>query len=200
MEHVLKAIAIAATLFATPAVAADRYEFDKSHTRILFFINHLGFSETVGEFTDYDGAFTFDTEKPETSTVNVTLKPTGVRTPSKALDEHLQKEEFFNSAKFPDIRFTSKNIKVTGTNTGEVTGDLTLLGVTKPVTLQVTLNKADYQPITNNFVAGFKLTATLKRSDFGMTNAIPMVGDEVRLEAYTEIVNLDRKKQEAIKH
>jgi polyisoprenoid-binding protein YceI len=180
--------------------SAEKYEFDKSHTRILFFVNHLGFSDTVGEFTAYDGTFSLDLEKPETSTLDVTLKPAGIRTPSEALDKHLQNADFFNVEKFPDIRFVSKSVKKTGDNTGEVTGDLTMLGVTKPVVMKVKLNKADYHPKTQDYIAGFTGETTLKRSEFGMNFGIPMVGDEVRMVVHTELVNLDRKKTDAIKH
>ncbi len=194
----LFSVLAAALVFVSPAFAADKYEFDKEHTRILFFINHLGFSDTVGEFTSYDGPITFDLEKPETSTIDVTLKPAGIRTPSAGLDKHLQNADFFNTEKFPDMRFVSTSVKKTGDSTGEVTGNLTLLGVTKPVVLKVKLNKADYHPKTNMFIAGFSAEATIKRSDFGMSYGIPMVADEVRLLINTELVNLDRKKKEEI--
>lgn len=184
-------------LFATsPAFAADKYEFDKGHTNILFFISHLGFSETVGKFTDYDGYFTFDEKKPETSTIDVSLKPAGIKTSSEDLDAHLQKEDFFNTAKFPEIRFISTGVKVTGAKTGEVTGNITLLGVTKPVVLRVTLNKAGQHPKTQDHIAGFTAEAVIKRSDFGMNYGIPMVGDEVRIWISTEGVNVDRKTLE----
>lgn len=197
MKRIILA-ALLSTVFSAPALA-DKYEFDKSHTKILFFINHLGFSDTVGEFTTYDGNFTFDQAKPEASTVDVTLKPSGIRTSSPALDQHLQAAEYFNSEKFPDIRFVSKSIKVTGPNTGEVLADVTMLGVTKPVTLKVTFNKADYHPFTQAYVAGFRAEATLKRSDFGMTASIPAVGDEVKILVNTEGTSLDKKKTDAIK-
>lgn len=182
-------------LVATPALAADRYEFDKSHTNILFFVSHVGFSQMVGVFTDYDGHFTFDPRKPEDSTIDVTIKPSGIRTSSTALDEHLQKADFFNTEKFPDIKFVSTGIQVTGEKTGIVTGNATLLGITKPVALKVTYNKGDYHPISKDFVAGFSAEAIIKRSDFGMTTGIPMVGDEVKIVIETEGVNVDMKKK-----
>ena len=182
------------SLLSTPAFA-DRYEFDKSHTNIMFRINHLGFSNMIGLFTDYSGGFTFDPQKPEASTIDVTIKPSSVRTSSPELDAHLQKEEFFNSAKFPDIRFVSTGVKVTGSNTGEVTGNVTMLGVTKPATLKVVFNKMDVHPYTKAYIAGFSADATIKRSDFGMNYGIPNVGDEVTLHIETEGVNLDRKAE-----
>ncbi len=181
-------------MFASPAFADDKFAFDKSHTRILFFINHMGFSETVGEFTMYDGNFVFDEKEPTKSSVEVTLKPEGIRTPSPELDKHLQNQDFFNTAKFPNITFKSKEIKVTGKNTGEAHGDLTMLGVTKPVILRITLNKADYHMMTGSYVAGFSAEATVKRSEFGMNYGIPMVGDEVKLLVHTEGVNDSRKR------
>lgn len=190
--------ALLSTAFTAPALA-DKYDFDKSHTKVLFFINHLGFSDTIGEFTSYDGNFTFDEKKPETSSVDVTIKPSGIRTSSSALDNELQGEKFFNSEKFPDIRFVSKSVKVTGANTGDILGEVTMLGVTKPVTMKVTFNKADYHPFTQAYVAGFHAEATLKRSDFGMNSYLPAVGDEVRIMVNTEGLSQDRKKADAIK-
>jgi polyisoprenoid-binding protein YceI len=186
-------------LVATPAFAADRYEFDKGHTAILFFIDHMGYSKTIGKFTEYDGSFTFDEKKPETSSINVTLKPAGIKTSSAPLDEHLQNADFFNTAKFPEIKFVSTGIQVTGAKTGIVTGDVTMLGITKPVALKVTLNKAGTHPKTMDLVAGFSAEATIKRSDFGMAYGIPMVGDEVKIVIETEGVNVENKPKETKK-
>lgn len=187
-----------ALMFASPAFA-DRYEFDKSHTNILFRVNHLGFSDMIGVFTSYDGNFTFDPAKPEASTINVTIRPAGIRTSSEELDKHLQGADFFNSGKFPEARFVSTSVKKTGDNTGDVTGDLTMLGVTKPVVLKVRYNKGDYHPKTGDFVAGFSAETVIRRSEFGMNYGVPMVGDEVRIIVETEGVNQDRKKAEEVK-
>jgi polyisoprenoid-binding protein YceI len=187
-------------LMATPAFASDHYEFDKGHTSILFFVDHLGFSDMVGFFTAYSGGFTFDPAHPEASTIDVSLDPSGIRTSSTLLDHILQGEKFFNTDKFPAIRFVSEGITATGAHTGNVTGNLTMLGVTKPLTLHVHFNKAGYHPMTQNFVAGFSAEGTLKRSDFGMNYLIPMVGDQVRFMIQTEAIDLDRKNAERIKH
>ena len=199
MRLLLLPATILALFTASAQAAPEHYEFDKSHTRILFFISHLGFSESVGEFTDYDGKILFDEKEPAKSSLDITIKPASVRTPSTALDEHLQKKDFFNTESFPELRFVSTGIKMTGEHDGDVTGNVTLLGITKPVTLKVHFNNAGYHPMTQDYVAGFKAVATLKRSDFGMSYGIPNVGDEVRVEVYTEILNTDRKKNEAIK-
>jgi polyisoprenoid-binding protein YceI len=194
-----KLVFLFAALLPLSSAYADKYEFDKEHTYIIFYINHLGYSESMGKFTEYSGGFTFDEKAPEKSSIDVTLKPSGIRTSSETLDKKLQNDQFFNTEKFPDIRFKSTSIKITGKNTSDITGDLTMLGVTKPVVLKTRFNKADYHPFTKMYVAGFNATTTIKRSDFGMNYSIPMVGDEVRLDISTEGVNLDRKQAESIK-
>lgn len=189
----LASIVAAALLFAaTPAVAAERYSIDKSHTNIVFFVNHLGYSDMVGTFTDYDGEIRLNETDPAKSSVSFTIRPAGVRTSSEELDEHLQGEKFFNSAKFPEVKFVSTAVAKTGANTADVTGNLTLLGVTKPIVLKVKLNKAAVHPMTGKYVTGFSATATVKRSEFGMKEYVPMVGDDVRFIIETEAVNEDR--------
>ena len=178
----------------------DHYEFDTSHTHIAFLVNHLGYSNMLGLFTKYEGKIQFDPKYPEQSVVDVTLHPTGIQTSSEILDHVLQGENFFNSDKYPDIHYVSTAIKITGDHTGDLTGNLTMLGVTKPLTLHVIFNKADYQPVTNLFVAGFSAHADLKRSDFGMSYAIPMVGDDVHVDIEAETIDQDRKNAEKLKH
>lgn len=169
-------------LLSSPAaMAADKYDFDKSHTHIIFFVNHLGFSNTIGRIKEYDGYFTFDEKEPEKSEVDVTLKSGSIDTSIPALNKELYGDKFFNIEKFPTIHFKSTKVTVTGKNTGDVIGDLTLLGVTKPVTLHVYYNKSGIHPFTNNYVSGFTADASLKRSDFGMNAFEPAVGDEIRL-------------------
>lgn len=179
---------------STPVFAEDAqndtYTFDKTHTHIIFFINHLGFSNVIGRFRDFDGQFVFDEQMPEKSSVTVSLKPQSVDTNVKELDDKLQGETFFNSAKFPAITFKSTKIIPTGKNTGDIIGDVTLLGVTKSVTLKTTYNKSGIHPFTNNYVSGFSADATIKRSDFGMSEYIPMVGDDVKIHIETEGVNM----------
>jgi polyisoprenoid-binding protein YceI len=173
--------------------AADKYEFDKSHTHIIFKINHLGFSNTIGRIKGYDGSFAFNEKEPEKSKVDITLKPESVDTSVAALDTELRGEKFFNVGKFPTMRFKSTKVAVTGKNTGDVTGDFTLLGITRPITLHVIYNKSGIHPFTNNYVSGFSGDATIKRSDFGMDAFEPALGDDVQI--HFEVEGFD-----AIKH
>lgn len=187
---------LAAILLTTSgAFAAERYEFDKSHTAIAFSINHLGFSNTIGRFELYEGFFEFDEKNPQNSKVEVIFDPKGVNTVSKELEEHLQEKAFFNSTEYPTITFKSTKVEVTGEKQGKITGDFTMLGVTKPLVLDVTFNKADYHPMTKKYVAGFSATTSLKRSEFGMTEYVPMVGDEVKISIEVEGVNSFRAEK-----
>ena len=110
----------------------------------------------------------------------------------------MKNEDFFNVEKFPEMTFKSTGVTVTGENTGDVTGDLTLLGVTKPVTLHVTFNKAGKHPMGDKYAAGFSATGTLRRSDFGMDYGLPMVSDEVELRIEVEGVRENREGQEPV--
>lgn len=184
-------------LAATPAFA-DRYMFDKAHTYIHFYVNHLGFSDLLGRCTQYDGYIDFDEQDPAASRINISLSAADIRTSSELLDLKLQGEEYFDSDRFPNIRFVSTAVQVTGSNTADVTGNLTLRGITRPVRLRVRLNKAAYNPVTRLYTAGFAATATVKRSDFGMTVLLPDVSDEVRLDISAETVNETRKKAESL--
>lgn len=162
------------------------YTFDKAHTQIFFGVNHLGFSTSRGKFLDFDGGFTFNTAEPAKSSIDVTIKPAGLNLDDQKWNDHLKGADFFNVEKFPTMTFKSTAIEVTGDNTANITGDLTLLGVTKPVTLAVTHNKTDKHPMSGKIVSGFSAKGSLKRSDFGMNYGLPMVGDDVAIEIEVE--------------
>jgi polyisoprenoid-binding protein YceI len=189
MRHLLSAFAAGAILFGgfSAQAAPEKYEFDKAHTQILFFVSHLGYSMSQGEFLDYDGHFVFDEEKPEESSVEVTIQTASIDMDDKKWDEHLKNEDFFNVSEYPEMTFKSTEITQIGADTGKITGDLTLLGVTKPVTLDVTFNKAGPFPMNPDvYKAGFSATGTVKRSEFGMDYGLPGVGDDVEIRIEVE--------------
>jgi polyisoprenoid-binding protein YceI len=172
--------------------AADKYQIDKDHTHIIFMVSHVGFSNTIGRIREFDGYFTFDEQEPQQSAIDVTLNSASIATDVPALDKELAGDKFLNVKKFPTMHFKSAHINVTGKNTADITGDFTLLGVTKHLTLNVTYNKSGIHPFTNNYVSGFSADATLKRSDYGMAAYIPAVGDEVKI--HIEIEGIDPLK------
>jgi polyisoprenoid-binding protein YceI len=182
MRRLLAAALLAATstLALAPAQAAD-YIIDPSHTHVLFMVDHLGFSKMIGFFKDVSGKLSFDPADPTASKLSVNLKTASLETQFTPRDNDLKGADWFNATEFPDLTFVGTSFAKTGEKTGTVIGNLTLLGVTKPVTLNVTFNKAGVRPSDKKEAAGFSATGTLKRSDFGMKTFIPYIGDEVSL-------------------
>jgi polyisoprenoid-binding protein YceI len=175
--------AFAVTL--TPAYALEKFTLDPNHSYVDWQINHFGFSNPSGKWFA-NGTLELDNSKPEDSKVNVTIKVADMITGIPKLDEHLKGDQFFDIAKYPTAKFISDKVSVTGKDTATVQGMLTLHGVTKPVTLQVKLNKADMSPISHKMTAGFSASATIKRSDFGISAYLPGLGDEVQLKIEVE--------------
>ncbi len=133
----------------------------------------------------------FDQEDVSKSSIAVTIKTASVDTDVAVLDDHLRGTDFFDAEKFPDITFTSSGINKTGEKTAEITGELDMHGVTKPVTLNVTFNRAGENPNTKKHVAGFSATANLVRSDFGIKAYVPYVGDDIKIVIEMEGLRVD---------
>ena len=167
-----------------PALAAPaRYRLDPEHLSIAFLVRHIGYADVLGQFLEAEGSFTFDEEARTVSDINVTIDAASVFSHHKTRDEHTRKADFLDVPQFPAITFVGTWATATGPNTGKVTGDLTIRGVTKPVILDVTLNKTGLYPYVDNYVAGVSARTTIRRSEFGMTYAVAngWVGDEVEV-------------------
>jgi len=173
-------------------VPAGVYKLDRNHALLQWSVSHLGLSNYTAKFTRYDATVTIDPQKLEGSKIELTIDPTSVRTdfpgdyvgthkgsPHKSWDEALaQDEKFLNGGKFPNITFTSTNIERTGPNLAKVTGDLTFLGVTKPVSMNVSIiGQSANHPLLGKPAIGFRAEGKFNRSDFGMEKS--PIGDEV---------------------
>jgi polyisoprenoid-binding protein YceI len=158
-----------------------QYQLDPQHAVVIFSVDHLGFSTFYGRFDRIAGVLDLDPKDMTRSSVNITVDADSVDTRVAELDQELKAEAMLNAAKFPRIGFVSTGIVRTGENTGKVTGDLTIAGVTRPVTLDVTFHGSGTHPASGETVAGFNATAPLKRSDFGLKQWLPIVGDDVSL-------------------
>jgi polyisoprenoid-binding protein YceI len=169
-------------LMAAPAHAAPvAYTINKDHTDVTFEISHVGFSMKHGWFRDIAGTLNLDAAKPESSKVDVTIKAASIDTNHTQRDKDLLGAGFLDGAKFPEMHFVSTKVARTGDNTADITGNLTLHGVTKPLVLHAKLNKMAPNPFDQTPTAGFTATGSLKRSDYGVSSAIPMIGDEVAI-------------------
>lgn len=170
MRHMVVAATLAAAL-AAPAVAAG-WTLDKSHAHITFTADHFGFSTVHGQFRTFDAALAFDPEKLEATDVTFTIDAASIDTLWPARDEHLRGADFLDVDNHPRISFVSKAVTKTSDTTAEITGDLTLRGVTRETTFDVTLNKIGPSPLAPDvMVAGFTVTGAIVRAEHGITFA-----------------------------
>lgn len=173
-------IGFASPVFAEPAT----YTIDDEHFSMSFEVMHIGYAPVMGMFREVEGQFEYDEENQTLNSGSLVFRSKSVFTNHEKRDDHLRGEDFLNSSKFRDITFSITGFEATGENTGVVTGDLTLLGKTQPVEVDVTLNKSAEYPIGHEeYTLGFTAETTIKRSDWGMTYGLDqsLVGDEVKL-------------------
>jgi polyisoprenoid-binding protein YceI len=180
----------AALALASPALAADTYQFDKAHTTVGFQVRHI-VSNVGGKFRDFAGTIRVDRVKPESSSVEFTIQAASIDTSEAKRDEHLKSPDFFDVANQPTITFKSTAVKPTGKDAYEVTGNLTMRGVTKLITLPVTLLGEGKDPWGNEKI-GFETSTTLNRKDYGINwnktldQGGVLVADEVKVQISVE--------------
>ena len=182
-------VSVAAQSPSTDASLAPsgNYTIDKAHTRVQWKLSHLGTSYYIGWFSGFDASLTFDAASPEKSVLSATVETKSVTTLDAKFNEEIAGPKFLDASKTDQIAFKSTSIEVTGPQTGKVTGDLTLHGVTKPVTLDVTFIAGMQSPMKNAYVIGFSATGTIKRSEFGITEYLDFgLGDDVTITVDTE--------------
>lgn len=186
--RVLRPLLFAGLLGAAFVAQANpvTYKLDPDHTMVLFSWNHFGYSNPTADLGIAEGTLVFDQQDPAKSSVEVSMPLSRLDTHVKALDEHLKEASFFDAAKYPVVTFKSTSVQPLGDKHFKVVGNLTVHGVTKPVTLDATLNRIGPHPMTKAQAIGFDATATLKRSDFGVGAYVPMVGDEITIRITTE--------------
>ncbi|MBV8223708.1 MAG: polyisoprenoid-binding protein [Verrucomicrobia bacterium] len=190
MKKLAILIWLPAVFLIQSACAADTFVFDKAHSTIGFQVRHL-FSTVPGKFDDFTGTINYDEANPENSSVEVTIKTASVNTGVKMRDDDLRSPNFFDAAKYPEITFKSKSVKMTGNNTADVTGDLTMHGVTKEVVLKVELLGKGAGPKPGSVVSGWNAATALKRADYGLTwnkviEGTQLVGDDVKIDLNVE--------------
>lgn len=178
-------LAVALASSVTLAAPVD-YKIDPTHTATVFSWNHFGFSTPSANFSDIQGVIKVDNAKPANSSVNVTIPLSSVNTNVPALDKEFQEEAWFNAAKYPNITFKSTKVETKDKKHFKITGDLTVKGVTKPVVLDAVLNKQGEHPMAKVPAIGFNATTSFKRSDFGLGNYVPNVGDKITVNITTE--------------
>lgn len=180
------ALAVAVLPAILPAAARAemaRYDIDPEHVVVAFLVDHIGYAKVLATFSDIEGYFMYDAEARELGEVSVRVGVNSVDTHLEARDRHIRSADFLDGENHPDITFTANGGTAETETTGTVTGDLTLRGMTKPVTLDVTLNKvAEYPFGHQKETVGISARGMVLRSEYGMTYALGgIVGDEVEL-------------------
>ncbi len=182
VSFVCLGLALACASAAGPA----GYDIDPNHFSVGFLVEHVGFARVLGFFREAKGSFTFDEETGEISAVEIVVQTASVFTNQADRDRHLKSADFLNVEEFPEMVFRSNGTELVERK-GEMTGELTLLGVSKPLTLTVQWNKSDYSPLgdglTKPYVTGMSIRGSFRRSEFGMDYGVAniLVGDDVEL-------------------
>lgn len=181
----IRSLLISIIMISNTTWAAEIFTIDPNHTAVLWHISHFGFSNPSGKWYA-NGQLVLDEATPQNSKVNVTIQVAEIITGIPELDKHLKGKQFFDVGQFPTATFVSEKVDLTGKETANVQGNLQIRGVTKPITLQVKLNKVGENPINNKKTVGFTANTVLKRSDFGITTLLPGLGDEVQIDIEIE--------------
>lgn len=184
---------LSALVCSSAAAEPARYEIDPEHAVIAFMVEHIGFARVLGSFTGIEGSYLFDEASGELSNVSVTVSTASVASHHEERDEHLRSDDFLDSDRFPIMIFTAGTARRINDREFEITGQLNLLGITQPLTLNARWNKSGDYPIGRNaYAMGVSARGVLKRSDFGMDYAVEngWVGDEVEI-----IIEIEAQRQ-----
>jgi len=182
---VLGAVLFAGSAFAQlgspdpKTVQPGNYTVEPYHTRVEFSVTHFGFTSYWGDVAGVSGSLVLDPKNAAADQISVSIPVSSVSTTNTKLDGELKSPMFLDGTTYPTITFVSKSVKRTGPTTALVTGDLTLHGVTKPVTLEAKFNAGGSNPMTNKYTVGFDARGHINRSDFGVKAFVPMVSDQV---------------------
>jgi polyisoprenoid-binding protein YceI len=187
----MKQFIIATAVFLSTTVAASaQWNMDKAHSQVMFGISHMGINTITGNFGTVSATLTSSKDDFSDATVEFSADVTTINTGNEQRNTHLKSADFFDATQFGTLSFKSTSFTKSGDKTYTVAGNLTLHGVTKPVTLTATFNGTTVNPMNKKTVAGFKVTGTIKRSDFnvGDPKFAGFLGDDVALDANTEFV------------
>ena len=162
-------------------VTAGDYSVEPTHTRVQFSISHMGFTNWYGDFTGVSGTMILDPMHVENSAVDISIPVASISTTNAKLDGELKSSTWLDAAAFPNIHFVATKVARTGSDTANISGNLTFHGVTKPVVLAARFNGAGINPMDKNYTVGFDATTTINRSDYGVMTYLPMIGNAAML-------------------
>jgi len=181
VNALLLAVSLGVGASASASAAPVTYTFDVVHSRVAFYVNHLGFSNSLGQFKVGDGAFEFDADDWSKSTVGVAIPVSSLELGDAKWNTHISSPDFLDAAQYPQIRFKSSRLEKTDATHGKLYGELTIHGVTRPAVLDLRVNRIGEHPMRRAQAAGFTATTTVRRSEFGVAAYVPAVADEVEV-------------------
>lgn len=180
---------LVALLFAPPAAAEPaRYRYDPAHTQVLFSVDHLGFSRPMGRFTRVGGWLEFDPGDPARTRCEVAIEADSLFLGDDAWEKKVRSDAFLDAGRHPRLRYACGRVEALAVDRARLHGQLTLRGVTRPVVLEVAINRVGRHTYSMAYVAGFSATGTIRRSDFGLRRMLPAVGDEVSIRLEVEAI------------
>jgi polyisoprenoid-binding protein YceI len=174
-------LAVSLGVSASASAAPVTYTFDTVHSRVGFYVNHLGFSNSLGQFKVGDGAFQFDADDWSKSAVGVAIPVSSLELGDATWNTHISSPDFLDAAQYPQITFRSSRLEKTDATHGKLYGELTIHGVTRPAVLDLRVNQIGEHPKRKTQAAGFTATTTVRRSEFGVAAYVPAVADEVEV-------------------
>ena len=178
----IAAQAAQAQMTTSPAATlAGTYKLDPAHGKITWSVNHFGFSTYIGQFSTVNATLKVDPKAVGATALDVTVDTNSLGTLNAALDTHLKSKDFLDVAAFPTATFKATKVTQTGEKTADITGDLTLHGVTKPIVVHATFNQGGANPMDKKYELGFAGSAEITRSDFGIKAYVPAISDKVTL-------------------
>ena len=183
----LIALGTSGSLAASPAntdpaaIAPGDYSVEPTHTRVQFSVSHMGFTNWYGDFTGVGGSLHLDPSHVDQSTLDISIPVASVSTTNTKLDGELKSAAWFDASTFPNIHSVATKVTRSGPNSATIRGTLNFHGVSRPIQLAAHFNGAGINPLDKNYTVGFDATTIIKRSDFGITTYLPMIGDETTL-------------------
>jgi len=184
-------------VFSTfPAFAIDgvtgieKYEIDKNHTNIMWYISHMGFSRIIGKFKEFEGTVDLNHDDTAKSKIYITIDTSSIESGVEGLDEKLKSAQFFDVEKYPEAIFESTNITLAADDNAEVKGNFTMLGKTKEISLKVRFNKRAMDPIVNRMRTGYSIRSSIKRTNWGMDQMLAFVSDEIAITIEAEALRV----------
>ena len=188
MKKALSFLVVA--MVSTSLFAQSTWEVDNAHAKVAFTVTHLGIADVSGLFNDFDATIVSSEEDFSDAVIELSVDVNSIDTEVDKRDDHLRSPDFFDVGKYPKMTYKSTSIKRSGNDRYQLTGDLTLHGVTKPVTMELWYRGTIENPQSNAVISGFQVTGTIKRSDFKVGDGFkpPMISDEVQIKADGEFI------------